>query len=153
MPTAPHAQQLRFITGLLAITLAGAAAIAQSMPREAFKAKTIFIVNQTGKPTVENGADSELSKWGRFTMADDAATADIKLVLTKAGSTVTSTETPKTDGTGFDSSTSTTFTMGVDMHAYVKGQGLYFFQTNTSSSGEKAGRNLIDNFRKLYPKE
>jgi len=63
------------------------AVAAQSMPREAFKAKTIFVVNKTGKPTVENGADSELTKWGRFTMADDADSADIRLVLTKAGST------------------------------------------------------------------
>jgi hypothetical protein len=153
MRTASRKRTLALSTGLAAIFIAGSAATAQSMPREAFKAKTIFVINQTGKATVENGADSELSKWGRFTMADDAASADIKLVLTKAGSTVTSTETPKADGSGFDSSTSTTFTMGVDMHAYVKGEGLYFFQTNTSSSGEKAGRNLIDNFRKLYPRE
>jgi hypothetical protein len=129
------------------------AVAAQSMPREAFKAKTIFVVNKTGKPTVENGADSELTKWGRFTMADDADSADIRLVLTKAGSTVTSEEKPNAAGTGFDSDTSTNFTLGVDMHAYVKGQGMYFFQTNTASSGEKAGRNLIQDFKKLYPKE
>lgn len=141
------------VMAAVAAMLAGAMAVgAQSMPREAFKAKTIFIVNQTGKAAVENGADSELSKWGRFTMADDADSADIKLVLTKAGSSVVSKETPKADGSGFDSSTSTTFALGVDMHAYVKGQGLYFYQTNTSSSGEKAGHNLIENFRKLYPK-
>jgi hypothetical protein len=144
---------LGFVTGLGATLVAVAAAGAQSMPREAFKAKTIFVENRTGKPTVENGADSELSKWGRFTMADDADSADIKLVLTKAGSSVVSKETPKADGSGFDSSTSTTFTFGVDLHAYVKGQEMYFYQTNSASSGEKAGRNLIDNFRKLYPKE
>jgi hypothetical protein len=38
------------------------------------------------------------------------------------------------------------------MHAYLKGQGLYFYQTNSASGGEKGGRNVIDNFRKLFPK-
>jgi hypothetical protein len=153
MKTATMINRWAIAAGVGAMFVAAAAAGAQSMPREAFKAKTIYVENRTGKPAVENGADSELNKWGRFTMADDAASADIRLVLTKAGSSVTSTETPKADGSGFDSSTSTTFALGVDMHAYVRGQGLYFFQTNTSSSGEKAGKNLIDDFKKLYPKE
>jgi hypothetical protein len=136
------------IAGLL---MAGSV-LAQDLPREAFKAKTYYIINRTGKPAVENGASSEMSKWGRLTLADDADSADIRIVLTKPGSSMTEKETPKTDGTGFDSSVSSNFTFGVDMHAYVKGQGLYFYQTNSASSGEKGGRNVIENFRKLFPK-
>jgi hypothetical protein len=138
-------------TTILALLLA-ATLHAQSVPREAFKAKTYYIINRTGKPAVENGADSEMNKWGRFTMADDADSADIKIVLTKAGSSTTQAETPKTDGTGFDSSVSTNIVLGIDLHAYLKGQGLYFYQTNSASSGEKGGHNVIDNFRKQFPK-
>jgi hypothetical protein len=141
---------------ILAVSATGlaiaVAALAQSLPREAFKAKTYYIVNRTGKPAVENGADSEMNKWGRLTLADDADSADIKIVLTRAGASTTEKDTPKADGTGFDSTSSTTFTFGIDMHAYLKGQGLYFYQTNSASGGEKGGRNVIDNFRKLFPK-
>lgn len=130
-----------------------AAVIAQDVPREAFKAKTIYVVNRTGKPGVENGADSELNRWGRFTMADDADSADIRIVLTKAGSSTVTKETPNSAGTGFDSSSSTSFTLGVDLHAYLKGQQLYFYSTNSASSGEKGGRNVIENFRKQFPRQ
>jgi hypothetical protein len=143
---------MKFATMALTI-LVSVAAGAQSMPREAFKAKTFWIVNKTGKPAVENGADSELSKWGRLTMADDADSADIRIVITKAGSTTTDTTKPNSTGTGFDSGVSTSLTLGVDMHAYIKGQEMYFYQTNSASGGEKGGRNLIDNFRKQFPKE
>jgi hypothetical protein len=135
------------------LILTTAVSWAQSMPREAFKAKTFWIVNKTGKPAVENGADSELSKWGRLTMADDADSADIRIVITKAGSTTTDTTKPNSTGTGFDSGVSTSLTLGVDMHVYIKGQEMYFYQTNSASGGEKGGRNLIDNFRKQFPKE
>jgi hypothetical protein len=146
------AMQRRFAL-LLAAALATAPVVAQSMPREAFKAKTVWIVNKTGKPAVENGADSELNKWGRLTLADDADSADIRLVITKAGSSTVDTTKPNATGTGFDSGSSTTLGFGVDMHAYVKGQELYFYNTTTASSGEKGGRNVIDNFRKQFPKE
>lgn len=142
----------RFVPLLAVVFLLCAVTSAQSLPREAFKAKTIYVVNNTGKPAVENGADSELSKWGRFTMADDPDSADIKLVLSKPGSTTTSTQTLNSAGTGWDSGTSTSLTFGVDLHAYVKGQQLYFYATNSSSGGEKGGRNVIENFRKLFPK-
>jgi hypothetical protein len=130
-----------------------ASAWAQSMPREAFKAKTVWVENKTGKPAIENGADSELSKWGRLTLADGADSADIRLVLTKAGSSTVDTQKMNSAGTGFDSGTSTTLGLGVDMHAYLKGQEMYFYQTNSASGGEKGGRNVIDNFRKQFSKE
>ena len=140
------------LAAMAGVLLAGAA-WAQDIPREAFKAKTYYIVNKTGKPAVENGADSEMSKWGRLTMADDADSADIKIVLTKAGSSTTTGEKLNGAGTGFESSTSTSLTFGIDLHAYLKGQGIYFYQTNSASSGEKGGRNVIDNFRKQFPRE
>jgi hypothetical protein len=57
----------------------------QGIPPEAYKAKTIFIRNNAGGASLENAADEELSKWGRFTLADDEASADIILVFSKNG--------------------------------------------------------------------
>lgn len=141
------------LAGMTVAFLMSVGAVAQSVPREAFKAKTVWIENNTGKPAVENGADSELNRWGRLTLADDADAADIRLVLTRAGSTETDTTKPNSTGTGFDSGVSTSLGFGVDMHAYLKGQALYFYQTNSASGGEKGGRNVIDNFRKQFPRE
>ncbi len=56
---------------------------AQGIPAEAYHAKTVFIRNNAGGAPLENAADEELSKWGRFTLADDEASADIILVFSK----------------------------------------------------------------------
>ncbi len=70
--------------------LASSIVFAQGVPPEAFRAKTVFIRNNAGGAQIENAADEELSKWGRFTLADDEASADIVLVFSKNG--VTNTE-------------------------------------------------------------
>jgi hypothetical protein len=71
---------------LAAISLiASAGALAQGVPPEAYRAKTIFIRNNAGGAQMENAADEELSKWGRFALADDEASADIILVFSKNG--------------------------------------------------------------------
>ena len=56
-------------------------ALAQGIPPEAYRAKTIFIRNNAGGAPLENATDEELAKWGRFTLADDEASADIVLVF------------------------------------------------------------------------
>lgn len=128
-------------------------ATAQAIPLQVFKAKTIYVINQTGKPGVENGADSAISKWGRFTMADDADSADIRLVIAKAGTTSTESETPKQTGVGTDKNYSTSFTFGYTAWAYVKGQKLYFWSGGSSSSGTSGGKGVVEDFRKLFPKD
>jgi hypothetical protein len=57
----------------------------QGIPPEAYHAKTVFIRNNAGGAPLENAADEELNKWGRFTLADGQASADIILVFSKNG--------------------------------------------------------------------
>ena len=72
---------------------------AQAMPAEAFRAKTIYIRNNAGGAPLENAADEELSRWGRFSLADDEASADIILVFSKNGVQNTEKSENKQDGT------------------------------------------------------
>src|ERR1700686_2346173 len=68
-------------------------------PRAALAARTVAIVNNTHNEAVEQGAEEALRRWGRFTVVDDAGTADITLTFDKksehAGS---STQTTGDDG-------------------------------------------------------
>jgi hypothetical protein len=52
-----------FIIGAICL-LPAFSALAQSVPPEAYRAKTIFIRNKAGGAALENAADEELSKWG-----------------------------------------------------------------------------------------
>src|ERR1700751_4526532 len=79
-------------------------AFAQGVPPEAYKAKTVFIRNNAGGAPLENAADEELSKWGRFTLADDEASADIILVFSKNGVQNTEKNENMKDGTCCDTS-------------------------------------------------
>lgn len=139
------------VLALAANAHAGSRKNATPLPLEALKAKTIAIVNKTGKAVIENGADDELAKWGRFTLVDDPSTADITLVIYKPGVVDNQKDTPKTDGTCCDQSYSSSFTFGTDMKAYLKGRSIYFYSTDSSSSAKHAGHNLIKDFRKNFP--
>ena len=74
-----------FFTAICILLASSASSSAQGIPVEAYHAKTIFIRNNAGGVPLENAADEELSKWGRFTLADDEASADIILVFSKNG--------------------------------------------------------------------
>ncbi len=126
---------------------------AQDIPRQVFKAKTVWVVNQTGKPATENGADAALSKWGHFQLADDSDTADIKIVIFKTGSQETHSQTQDQKTGQMDQSYGASFTLGLTAHAYLKGEKLYFWTGSSDSSGEKGGRTIVENFKKLFPKD
>ena len=98
-------------------------AFAQGVPPEAYRAKTIFIRNNAGGAALENAADEELSKWGRFTLADDEGSADIILVLWKNGVQNTEKNENKKDGTCCDTSYGASFSPGATARAYFKGYG------------------------------
>jgi hypothetical protein len=55
----------------------------EAMPRAAFAAKTIAILNDTKTGEVSDGALEQLKRWGRFTVVDDADSANIVLRFDK----------------------------------------------------------------------
>ena len=103
-----------FCLALLAATslFASAGALAQGVPPEAYRAKTVFIRNNAGGAQLENAADEELSKWGRFALADDEASADIILIFSKNGIQNTQKSDNKKDGTCCDTSYGASFSPG-----------------------------------------
>jgi hypothetical protein len=141
---------------LAATSLASAAAIAQGVPPEAYKAKTVFIRNHAGGAPLENAADEELSKWGRFTLADDEASADILLVFSKNGIQNTEKSDNKKDGTCCDTSYGASFSPGATARAYLKGHGprsLPFWQDGCGGMTQKAtGKGCIEAFKKQFPR-
>lgn len=132
--------------------------VSAQVPAEAFRAKTIFIRNNVGGAPLENAADEELSKWGRFTLADDEATADIILVFSKNGVQNTEKSENKKDGTCCDTSYGESFSPGATVRAYLKGHGpgpgsLPFWQDGCGGMTQKAtGKGCIDAFKKQFPK-
>jgi hypothetical protein len=133
-------------------------ALAQGIPPEAYHAKTIFIRNNAGGAPLENAADEELSKWGRFTLADDEASADIILVFSKNGVQNTEKSENKKDGTCCDTSYGASFSGGATVRAYLKGHGpgpgsLPFWQDGCGGMTQKTtGKGCIDAFKKQFPK-
>jgi hypothetical protein len=103
--------------------LLASSAVAQGVPPEAYRAKTVFIRNNAGGAQLENAADEELNKWGRFTLADDEASADIILVFSKNGVQNTEKSENKKDGTCCDTSYGASFSGGATARAYLKGHG------------------------------
>jgi hypothetical protein len=133
-------------------------ALAQGIPPEAHHAKTIFIRNNAGGAPLENAADEELSKWGRFTLADDEASADIILVFSKNGVQNTEKSENKKDGTCCETSYGASISPGATVRAYLKGHGpgpgsLPFWQDGCGGMTQKAtGKGCIDAFKKQFPR-
>jgi hypothetical protein len=118
---------------------------AQCVLPEAYRAKTIFIRNNAGGAPLENAADEELSKWGRFTPADDEASADIILVFSKNGVQNTEKSDNKKDGTCCETSYGASFSPGATVRAYLKGHAhgpgsLAFWQKRVRRHDAEGGR-------------
>ncbi len=143
---------------LLAAACPLASSLSAQVPAEAFRAKTVFIRNNAGGAQLENAADEELSKWGRFTLADDEASADIILVFSKNGVQNTEKSENKKDGTCCDTSYGASFSPGATARAYLKGHGpgpgsLPFWQDGCGGMTQKAtGKGCIDAFKKQFPR-
>ena len=153
---------LRFLSASLLVAvclfIATSASFAQGVPPEAYKAKTVFIRNNAAGAPLENAADEELSKWGRFTLADDEASADIILVFSKNGVQNTEKSENKKDGTCCETSYGASFSGGAMVRAYLKGHGpgpgsLPFWQDGCGGITQKAtGKGCIDAFKKQFPR-
>jgi hypothetical protein len=138
--------------------LLASSAVAQGVSPEAYRAKTVFIRNNAGGAQLENAADEELNKWGRFILADDEASADIILVFSKNGVQNTEKSENKKDGTCCDTSYGASFSGGATARAYLKGHGpgpgsLPFWQDGCGGVTQKAtGKGCIDAFKKQFPR-
>ncbi len=141
--SASYSLRSSLLLSAICLFLASSASFAQGIPPEAYRAKTVFIRNNAGGASLENAADEELSKWGRFTLADDEASADIVLVFSKNGVQNTEKSENKQDGTCCQTSYGTSFSPGATVRA----------QDGCGGMTQKAtGKGCIDAFKKQFPK-
>ena len=120
------------------------------MPRAAFAAKTVVILNDTKAGEVTDGALEQLKRWGHFTVVDDADTADIVLRFDKKTDRERQ-NSQSTDDKGSTSySTSFTFSSQVHMRAYLKGSDTPFYTTQTGDSKKKAGITCVTSFESAW---
>jgi hypothetical protein len=130
---------------LAATCLCRFASVSAGRPARGHHAKTIFIRNNAGGAPLGNAADEELSKWGRFTPADDEASADILLVFSKNGIQNTEKSDNKKDGTCCETSYGASFSPGATERAYLKGHAhgpgsLAFWQKRVRRHDAEGGR-------------
>jgi hypothetical protein len=74
---------LRALLLPLAFFAVVAAPAQEPMPKAAFTAKTVAILHDGKTGEVSDGAEEQLKRWGRFTVVDDADSADIVLRFDK----------------------------------------------------------------------
>lgn len=55
------------------------------IPEELLDAKTIYLLNRTGKQSILDSAYSEFQKWGRLTVSGNKDSADLVAVFSRAG--------------------------------------------------------------------
>jgi hypothetical protein len=134
----------------LALVAVVAAPAQEPMPRAIFAAKTIVILHDTKTGEVSDGALEELKRWGRFTIVDDADSADIVLRFDKK----TDREKQNSQSTDEKGTTtwsgSMTFSSQVHMRAYPKGSDSPFYTTKTDDSKKKAGVTCVTSFEKAW---
>ena len=121
-----------------------------SMPKAAFAAKTIAILNDTKTGEVSDGALEQLKRWGHFTVVDDAGSADIVLRFDKKTDREKQ-NSQSTDDKGTTSySTTLSFSSEVHMRAYLNGSESPFYTTKTGDSKKKAGVSCVTSFEKAW---
>ena len=134
----------------LACIAAVAALAKQPIPKIAFAAKTIAILNDTKSGDVPDGALEQLKRWGHFTVVDDTDSADIVLRFDKK----TDREKQSSQSTNNDGTTTysggMTFSSQVHMRAYLKGADSPFYTTSTGDSKKKAGISCVTSFQKAW---
>jgi hypothetical protein len=55
------------------------------LPDSVYRAKTVYIINQSGFQSTADGAYDALTKWGVFTVVSDKTKADLLLTFTYEG--------------------------------------------------------------------
>lgn len=74
---------MKLLACLLLLSSAAFAKTHAPLPDDLIQAKTIYIVNQTGKQEVLDTAYDQFTKWGRFAIAKNKENADIVAVFTR----------------------------------------------------------------------
>lgn len=138
----------------LAAALSASYAVGQGnklpLPRAAFGAKTVVILNNTHNSAVEQGAVEALKRWGKFTVVEDPDLADITLTFDKKSEHEgSSSQKPDIDGNP-SSSYSLSFSSSIHMSATLKGDSAAFYNTTTSESKKKAGAECITKLQQAY---
>ena len=134
----------------LACIAAVAALAQQPIPKIAFAAKTLAILNDTKTAEVSDGALEQLKRWGHFTVVDDTDSADIVLRFDKKTDREKQ-SSQSTDDKGTTSYSGTlTFSSQVHMRAYLKGADSPFYTTKTDDSKKKAGISCVTSFEKAW---
>jgi hypothetical protein len=141
------------ILSLAAVLLPGAAFCQGNklpLPKPAFAAKTVVILNNTHNEAVEQGAVEALKRWGKFTVIDDPDLADITLTFDKKSDHEgASSQKPDKDGNP-SSSYSFSFSSSIQMHATLKGTTTSFYNATTSASKKKAGAECVTDLQQAY---
>jgi hypothetical protein len=138
-------------TGVTALLLAlclctVAKPIHAPLPAAARTAKTIAIVNHTGKQLFLDRAYEELQKWGRFAIVEDTSKADIVLVIEKSQHSVGA----SAYSYGNSTSVSEDRVLDVTTSFILNGSNEPFFsETERAMAFRKsATKRCIDDFRK-----
>jgi len=141
---------LRALLLPLALVAVVASLAQEPIPRAAFAAKTIAILNDTKMGEVSDGALEQLKHWGRFTVVDDTDNADIVLRFDKK--TVREKQSSQsTDEKGATTYSGTlSFSSQVHMRAYLKGSDSPFYTTKTDDSKKKAGVSCLTSFQRAW---
>jgi hypothetical protein len=88
------------------------------LPDAVMQAKTVYIVNQSGRQDIADSAYAEFSKWGRFSVAKTKESADIVAIFTSTQRL--------TQGTTHN---------GVEMSIYSPGSEDALYQTTPRPNG------------------
>ncbi len=139
----------------LFLSLAFFAAVAapaqqETMPKAVFTGKTVAILNDTKSGEVSDGALEQLKRWGRFTVVDDADSADIVLRFDKKTDREKQNKQSTDDKGSTSYSTTLSFSSEVHMRAYLKGSETPFYTTKTDDSKKKAGITCVTSFEKAW---
>ena len=126
------------------------AAAQELMPRPVFVAKTVAILNDTKTGEVSDGALEQLKRWGRFTVVDEADSADIVLRFDKKVDREKQNKQSTDDKGSTSWSTTMSFSSEVHMRAYLKGSETPFYTTKTDDSKKKAGVTCVTSFEKAW---
>jgi hypothetical protein len=144
------------VTFALCLFLATSApAQRKPIPRPVFAAKTIAIVNRAHNEAVEAGALESLKRWGKFTIVDDADTADIVLTFEKVGEHEgKSSEKATNNNDGKQPDTSYTYSMSfsssITMKATLRGGTAPFYTATNGDSKKKGGAACVVDFQSAY---
>lgn len=146
----PFLRPLLLLLAFIASVASVATPAQQPIPRAAFAAKTIAILNDTKSGEVSDGALEQLKRWGHFTVVDATDSADIVLRFDKKTDREKQ-NSQSTDDKGQTSYSATlSFSSQVHMRAYLKGSDSPFYTTKTDDSKRKAGISCVASFEKAW---